>query len=189
MQVEQRHSPKIISPVRGGALAYIRGARFVSPDYVLASADYPVRPSETVILEFIALAPNISNSTTVSAQATYISESLMQIELPAFVEGTHEFRLVLHVSGQFARLCSPRLTRLRPLARRMRSGLIRLSSHRSLRFLWIPPDMCTTTRHLERISCFQVPALSKVARACRSTAAGSSTRRPSKFDSDRAPCW
>ena len=58
-----------------------------------------MRPSETVILEFIALAPNISNSTTVSAQATYISESLMQIELPAFVEGTYEFRLVLHVSG------------------------------------------------------------------------------------------
>ena len=30
----------------------------------------------------------------------------MQIELPAFVEGTHEFRLVLHVSGRFARLLS-----------------------------------------------------------------------------------
>ena len=91
--------------MRGGAVAYIRGARFVSPDYVLASADYPVRPSETISLEFLALNSNTSNSTTLSAHATYISDSLMQIELPAFVESTYEFRLVFAVSAaalQFA---------------------------------------------------------------------------------------
>ena len=81
--------------MRGGAVAYIRGARFVSPDYVLASADYPVRPSETVILELIALAPNISNSTTVSAQEPKSAPLRMHCTASAQPQGRNGARCVM----------------------------------------------------------------------------------------------